>query len=80
MALSPVVIRAARGADAPALRRLAELDSAAVPTGDVLVAETAGAMVAAHSLATGVTVADPFVPTADVVRLLELRGTMLLAA
>jgi hypothetical protein len=80
MSFSPVVIRSARGSDAPALRRLAELDSAAVPSGDVLVAETAVGMVAAHAPATGATVADPFLPTAEVVRLLELRGTMLLAA
>ena len=80
-ALSPtVVIRAARGSDGDSLRRLAALDSARVPTGDVIVAEAEGAMVAAHSPATGATIADPFRRTAEVVQLLELRGAMLRAA
>jgi len=74
---SPVVIRAALGSDVPALRRLAALDSARVPAGDMLVAETAGEMVAAHSPATGATIADPFRHTAEVVELLQLRGAML---
>jgi hypothetical protein len=77
-ALSPtVVIRAARGSDGESLRRLAALDSARVPAGDVLIAEAEGAVVAAHSPATGATIADPFRRTADVVELLELRGAML---
>jgi hypothetical protein len=74
---SPVVIRAARGSDAPALWRLAALDSARVPAGDVLIAETEGSLVAAHAPATGATIADPFRRTAEVVELLELRGAML---
>ncbi len=80
-ALAPtVVIRAARGSDGESLRRLAALDSARVPSGDVLVAEAEGAMVAAHSPMTGATIADPFRRTAEVVELLELRGAMLRAA
>jgi hypothetical protein len=79
-AASPVVIRAARGSDGDSLRRLAELDSARVPAGDVLIAETAGAVIAAYSPATGATIADPFRRTGDVVRLLELRGAMLRTA
>jgi 2-keto-4-pentenoate hydratase len=80
-ALAPtVVIRAARGSDGPMLRRLAALDSAAVPAGEVLIAESEGAVVAAHSPATGATIADPFRRTAEVVELLELRGAMLRAA
>jgi len=75
-----VVIRAARGSDGEVLRRLAALDSARVPAGDVLVAEAEGAVVAAHSPATGATIADPFRRTAEVVELLELRGAMLRAA
>jgi hypothetical protein len=78
LAASPtVVIRAATGSDAPALWRLAALDSSRVPAGDVLVAETEGTMVAAHSPATGATIADPFRRTAEVVELLQLRGAML---
>ena len=80
-ALSPtVVIRAARGSDGDSLRRLAALDSARVPSGDMLVAESEGAMIAAHAPATGATIADPFRRTAEVVQLLELRGAMLRAA
>jgi len=81
LAVAPtVVIRAARGSDGDSLRRLAALDSARVPAGDVLVAEAEGAVVAAHSPATGATIADPFRRTAEVVQLLELRGAMLRAA
>ena len=81
LAVAPtVVIRAARGSDGDSLRRLAALDSARVPAGDVLVAEAEGAVVAAHSPTTGATIADPFRRTAEVVQLLELRGAMLRAA
>jgi hypothetical protein len=77
---APVVIRPAHGSDGAALHRLAALHSAQVPTGEILIAETGGALVAAHSPATGVTIADPFSGTAEVVELLELRGTMIRAA
>jgi hypothetical protein len=75
-----VLIRAARGSDGVALGRLAALDSARVPSGDLLVAETDGALVAAHAPATGATIADPFRHTAELVELLELRGSLLRAA
>jgi len=75
-----VLIRAARGSDGSALRRLAALDSAHVPGGDLLVAETDGALVAAYAPATGAAIADPFRRTAEVVDLLELRGSLLRAA
>ena len=71
-----VVIRAARGSDGPALRRLAELDSRdEVPAGELLVAETDDELVAAVSLDTGERIADPFRRTADVLELLELRAS-----
>jgi len=69
-----VLIRAARGSDGNALEQLAQLDSARVPAGELLVAESDGALVAAHAPASGATIADPFRPTATVVELLELRG------
>ncbi|MEA2295380.1 MAG: hypothetical protein QOE86_3019 [Solirubrobacteraceae bacterium] len=72
-----ITIRSARDADADALVRLAALDSSRVPGGDLLVAEVDGELVAAASDA-GV-IADPFRPTADVVQLLRLRGTVVRA-
>jgi hypothetical protein len=69
-----VLIRAARGSDGPALARLAALDSAAVPAGELLVAEADGVLIAARALDSGEVVADPFRPSADVVALLTLRG------
>lgn len=69
-----VLIRAARGSDGEALERLAQLDSARVPAGELLVAESDGVIVAAHAPASGATIADPFRPTATVVELLELRA------
>jgi hypothetical protein len=75
-----VIIRPAIGSDGAALHRLAALDSARVPIGDLLVAESDGALVAAHAPGSGSTIADPFRRTADVVELLQLRGAMLRTA
>jgi hypothetical protein len=75
-----VVIRAARGSDGAALRRLAALDSRELPAGELLVAETDHEVVAALSLATGERVADPFRRTADVVDLLAYRARRLRTA
>ena len=75
-----VVIRAARGSDGPALRRLAELDSRPVPAGDLLIAESGDEVVAALSVDTGARVADPFRHTADVVDLLAYRARRLRAS
>jgi hypothetical protein len=74
---APISIRPAYGSDVSALRRLAALDSSIVPAGELLVAETDGALVAAHAPATGATIADPFRHTAAVVELLQLRGALL---
>jgi hypothetical protein len=75
-----VLIRAARGSDGPALRRLAELDSRPLPEGALLVAEADDEVVAALSMDTGDKVADPFRRTADVVDLLAFRARRLRAA
>jgi hypothetical protein len=75
-----VVIRAARGSDGPALRRLAALDSAELPAGELLLAESDDEVVAAMSVDTGAKVADPFRRTADVVDLLAFRARRLRAA
>jgi hypothetical protein len=69
-----VLIRAARGSDGPALRRLAALDSSVVPAGELLVAEADGELVAARALTSDATIADPFRPTEDVRALLALRA------
>ena len=73
-AANSVLIRAARGSDGAALERLAALDSAELPAGALLVAEADGRLVAAISSASGEAIADPFLPTADVIALLELRA------
>ena len=67
-------IRAAAAADAPALLRLARLDShGRPPHGTIIVAEDAGAIVAAMAVDDGATIADPFRSTAPVVAMLRLR-------
>lgn len=69
-----LTLRVATAGDAEAVKRLAALDSAAPLTGTILLAETGQGAVAALSLADGRTVADPFVPTAEVVELLRVRA------
>ncbi|HYH90150.1 MAG TPA: hypothetical protein VEX67_13005 [Solirubrobacteraceae bacterium] len=56
-----------------AIERLARLDSARRPSGQVLVAALGGVPVAALPLDGGPTIADPFQRTAALVSLLELR-------
>lgn len=73
----PLTIRWARGDEAAALAHLAELDSASAPLSPALVAEVAGEVLAAVSLADGALVANPFRPTADVVELLRARERQL---
>ena len=74
---SHISIRLASEADNASLLRLAALDSAPAPHGEVLVADLCGEIVAAHSVAGSRTIADPFRPTADVGALLELRAGQL---
>jgi hypothetical protein len=76
-----VVIRRAVAADAPALERLAQLDSApAALSAPVLVAVADGELLAARSLADGRAIADPFRPTAGLLALLETRAGLLLGS
>lgn len=72
--LDDITIRTATAADDDDLRRLAALDSARPLRGEILVAESGGDVLAALSLATGRTVADPFTRTADLVDLLRVRA------
>ena len=70
--MSEITIRAARGDDASAIARLAALDEAPVPHGTALLGFLDGELAAAKPLEEGVTVADPFRRTAELVELLDL--------
>lgn len=74
-----LTIRMLDEADLPGLRRLAELDSAAVPALPVLGAELDGALVAAIAVGENgaAPVADPFVASAAAVSVLRLRAHQL---
>jgi hypothetical protein len=72
-----VVIRSGVASDDAEVARLAELDGGHVPAGATLVAELRGRVVAAISLDGGRAIADPFRPTGDIARLLELRASQL---
>ncbi len=72
-----ISIRLATPDDSRALARLAALDSGAVPAGPVLLAERDGEVQAALALAGDLTLADPFVPTAELLALLRVRATRL---
>jgi hypothetical protein len=71
MTEQPLTLRVARPDDAPAVRRLAQLDSSRPPTGPVLLAVVGADPVAALGVETGSVVADPFRPTAGVVAMLR---------
>lgn len=74
----PMTIRSAYADDAVAILRLAALDSAPAPReGALLVAEIEGELVAALCLLDGAAIADPFLPTAGIVRLLRARAAQL---
>lgn len=72
--MSPIAIRLALPSDRRALIRLAELDSAPMLLGPALVAEVDGRIVAARGVRSGAQIADPFVHTASLLRLLELHA------
>jgi hypothetical protein len=72
-----VTVRLAEPSDREAIERLAALDSARVPKGTLVVADLAGSIQAAVPVEGGRAIANPFAPTADLVRLLELRAAQL---
>jgi len=74
-AVDDVTIREATPTDDVALDRLAQLDSARVPEGRVIVAGANGGLLAAMPVAGGAAIADPFRPTAAIVGLLDLRAS-----
>ncbi|HSD23824.1 MAG TPA: hypothetical protein VLB79_05785 [Solirubrobacterales bacterium] len=63
--------------DGAALARLAEVDSASTPPAPLLGGIVDGRLVAAHSLATGESIADPFRHTAGLRSLLAERAGQL---
>ena len=69
-----ITIRVATAADQAAVRRLAVLDSAFPPKGEVLLAEAGTELWAAVAVDTGHAVADPFRPSGDLVELLRFRA------
>lgn len=72
--MDTLTIRPASQSDAVALHRLAALDSASPPTGELLVAEVDGELWAALDPETGVAIADPFQPSGELVGLLRFRA------
>ena len=74
MTENTLTIRPADLADLAALDRLAALDTASPPTGDVLVAEVGRELWAAVEVDSGAAIADPFHPSADLVELLRLHA------
>jgi hypothetical protein len=74
---SPILIRRADLDDATALRRLAQLDGARLPDGELLVAEVDGELRAALRIADSAYVSDPFFPSRELVRLLDVRAKRL---
>ena len=72
-----VVIRRSLSCDDGSLHRLAVLDSAPEPRGQMLVAEQEGVVVAAVPMSGGRAIADPFRATKDIVGLLEFRRAQL---
>jgi hypothetical protein len=72
-----ITIRRATEDDAAALRRLAQLDGARLPDGDLLVAEAAGELRAALRISDRAYVADPFFPSKELVGLLDVRAKRL---
>ena len=78
--MSEITIGMLRPEDAEELRIVAERDTRQVPSGTVIGARVDGHLVAARSVTDGHAVADPFVHTASVQRLLaervaQVRGT-----
>ena len=75
MNTASISIRPARGDDYVELWSVAALDSSFVPAEPLLVAEQDGEIVAALSLSSGATIADPFRRSAGAVSLLRLRAS-----
>lgn len=72
-----IAVRLLGTEDIGALRKVAQRDSASIPSGRLLGAEADGVVVAAISLEDAAIIADPFLATAPAVELLRLRARQL---
>ena len=72
-----LTIRLASAADEGRLRTLAQLDSAPVPSGPVLIVVVDGRLRAALPLDGGAPIADPFRRSAGMIALLRMRAAQL---
>jgi hypothetical protein len=63
--------------DGAAVARLAQLDTVEAPPSPLIGGIVGGRLVAAHSLATGESIADPFLHTAEIRSLLARRARQL---
>ena len=72
-----IELRLCKPADDPAIDRLAALSEVPVPFGRLVVALLDGTLVAALPLSGGDVLRDPFVKTAHLVHLLQLRAEQL---
>jgi hypothetical protein len=70
----PITIRHSTSRDRVAVAELAELDGRPAPVGETLLGEVDGKLWAAVGIDDGSAVADPFLPAADVVWLLQMRA------
>jgi hypothetical protein len=75
--LPRLTVRLAEPVDDGVLGRLAGLDSARLPDGPLLVGEISGSIQAAVPVFGGRAIANPFVRTAELVSLLEMRAEQL---
>lgn len=74
---SEITVRLADHTDTRALLTLAALDSAQVPAGALVIAESDGELVAAVPVEGGRAIADPFLGTSLIVEMLELRAAQI---
>jgi hypothetical protein len=74
---SEITVRLADHTDSRALIDLAALDSAQVPAGALVIAESDGELVAAVPIDGGRAIADPFRGTQLIVQMLELRAAQI---
>lgn len=74
---SEITVRPADHTDSRALLELAALDSAQVPAGALVLAESDGEIVAAVPVDGGRAIADPFRGTAMLVEMLEFRAAQI---